>query len=305
MIIPFYNRIQWVADSIQSVMSQSYKNYEIILVDDGSAEDITSCVDIDKKKILYLRQKNKGPGAARNFGISMSNGEFVAFLDSDDIFLPNKLEKQIACMLDNPKVLMSHTSYQLVDQNKKLLEIVHSGRFSGYVYPALLFGCPIATPTVMIRREAFSNGLRFKETVRIAEDILFWSEIAQRSPILGIDQALTQVRKHGKNAAHDLCAQILGSLDFIEYGIRKSPHLGFILRKKLFSLKYFELSSLYLHKGKKGNCLYYAFLALCNDPLQFTRRIYVFLVRRIYKWAYPRKRIFKALQFVFHILKRH
>jgi glycosyltransferase involved in cell wall biosynthesis len=305
VIIPFYNRVRWVADAVQSVLAQTYRNFEIILVDDGSTEDITSCIDIKNKKIRYLRQENKGPGAARNLGISVANGAFISFLDSDDIFLPGKLEKQVALMLTAPKALMSHTSYELVDANRKLLAVVNSGQFTGHVYPTILLGCPIATPTVMIRREAFRNGLRFKEDIRIAEDILLWSEIAHRSPILGIDQPLTRVRKHGKNAAHDLSAQVLGSLDLIEYGIRQSPQLGFHLRRKLLCSKYFELSSLYMQKGDKRNCLHYAFIALYNNQLQFAREIYVILLRRIYRWAYPRKRILKALQFVFHILRGH
>jgi glycosyltransferase involved in cell wall biosynthesis len=305
VIIPFYNRVQWVADAVQSVWSQTYKNFEIILIDDGSTEDISTCVDIRRHQIRYLRQENKGPAAARNLGISVADGAFISFLDSDDIFLPFKLEKQVARMLETPTAWLSHTSYQLIDVNAKPLNVVNSGQFAGHVYPAILLGCPIATPTVMIKREAFSNGLRFRESIRLAEDILLWSEIAQRSPILGIDQPLTLVREHGKNAAHDLDAQVLGSLDLIEFGIRQSPHLGFHLRKKLLCSKYFELSSLYMQKGDRRNGLHYAFLALYNDQLQFAREINLVLLRRIYRWAYPRKRIFKALQFVFHILRGH
>jgi hypothetical protein len=198
-------------------------------------------------------------------------------------------------MLAAPKALLSHTSYELVDAKRKLLAVVNSGQFTGHVYPTILLGCPIATPTVMIRCEAFRNGLRFKEDIRIAEDVLLWSEIAHRSPILGIDQPLTRVRKHGKNAAHDLSAQVLGSLDLIEYGIRQSPYLGFHLRKKLLCSKYVELSSLYMQKGDKRTGFHYAFLALYNNQLQFAREICAILLRRIYRWAYPRKRIFKAL----------
>lgn len=308
VIIPFYNRMRWVADAVRSVLAQTYRNFEIILVDDGSTEDITSCVDIRNQQIQYLRQENKGPAAARNLGISVANGAFISFLDSDDIFLPDKLEKQVACMLNAPEALMSHTSYELIDVNKNLLGVVNSSRFAGHVYPAILLGCPIATPTVMIRREAFCNGLRFKEDMRIAEDILLWSEIAQRSPILGIDEPLTRVRKHGKNAADDLNAQVLGSLILAEYGIRKNPRLGSHLRRKLLGSKYLGLSYLYMQKGDKKNYLRYRFLASYNNPLQLVHGIYpiyVAMFGRIYRWAYPRKRIYKALRFVFQILRWH
>jgi glycosyltransferase involved in cell wall biosynthesis len=305
VIIPFYNQVQWVANAVQTVMAQTYRNFEIILVDDGSSEDINSCIDIYNEQLRYVYQENKGPAAARNLGISIADGAFIAFLDSDDLFLPDKIEKQVAYMLNAPEALMSHTSYQLVDINGNLIDVVNSGQFAGYVYPAILLGCPIATPTVMIRREAFCNGLRFNENIRIAEDILLWSEIAQRSPILGIDQPLTRVRKHGKNAADDLEAQVLGSLNSIEYGILKNFYLGFRLRRKLLGSKYLGLSHLYLQKGDEGNCLHYAFLALYNNPLQFVHGIYVTTVRRIYRWAYHRKRIYKALRLVFHILRWH
>lgn len=288
-----------MADAIQSVLAQTYRNFEIILVDDGSTEDISSCVDIRNQKIRYLHQENKGPGAARNLGISVANGAFISFLDADDIFLPEKLEKQVACMLATPKVLMSHTSYQLIDVNEKLLEVVNSGKFAGNVYPAIMFRCPIATPTVMIRREVFSNGLRFIESIRIAEDILLWSEIAQRSHILGIDQPLTRVRKHGKNIAHDLNAQVLGSLNLIEHGIQKNTRLGFRLRRKLLASKYFGLSYLYMQKGDMGNCLQYAFVSIYNNPIQFVYELYVKTFNRICKWVHPRKRVYKTLRFFF------
>lgn len=281
VIIPFYNRVQWVANAVQSVLAQTYRKFEIILVDDGSTEDITSCVDIRNNQIRYLHQENKGPAAARNLGISVASGAFISFLDSDDIFLPDKLEKQVTCMLNAHKTLMSHTSYQLIDVNENVLGVVNSGHFGGHVYPAILLGCPIATPTVMIRREAFCNGLRFNETIRIAEDILLWSEIAQRSPILGIDQPLTRVRKQGKNASDDLNAQVLGSLNLIEYGIRKNARLGLRLRRKLLGSQYFGLSHMYMQKGDKGNCLRYAFLALYNYPLQFVHGIYAICVKTL------------------------
>src|SRR5690606_6564927 len=95
VIIPFYNNVQWLESAVKSVLSQTFKNYEIIIVNDGSIENLNSFIDNYCNMIKYFETENKGPGHARNFGIKKAQGEYIAFLDSDDLWLCNKLEIQI------------------------------------------------------------------------------------------------------------------------------------------------------------------------------------------------------------------
>ena len=112
IIIPFYNNVDWLNEAVDSVMKQTYKDYEIIVVNDGSKEDITLFLE-KNPEIIYFYQKNNGAGSARNKGIDVARGKYIAFLDSDDVWLPQKLEKQVDYMENNPQIMWSHCSYHM------------------------------------------------------------------------------------------------------------------------------------------------------------------------------------------------
>jgi len=176
-------------------------------------------------RIQYFEQKNKGPTAARNIGLSASRGDYIAFLDSDDLWEPTKLEIQTQIMDINPHIILSHTSHDRVDTNKEYLETMSSGKFPGWVYPQILQSCSIATLTVMLRRNKITH-LMFEETIRISEDIIFWVEISKISAIQGIDQPLSKVRIHDTNVALDHHAQITGFSNIITHSIQKRADLN-------------------------------------------------------------------------------
>lgn len=192
VIIPFFNRIPLLLEAIQSVLTQSYKNIEVLLVDDGSTEDLTPLQTFRDPRLHYIHQEHQGVSAARNLGISLASGEYVAFLDSDDLFLPRKLEKQISFM-EAHGFAFSHTSYQSIGMEGDLRKTVNSGLFAGKVFPQILAGCGIATSTVMIKRDIL-NGRKFKEHNEIGEEVCLWIDIAYNYPIGGINEPLSKVR---------------------------------------------------------------------------------------------------------------
>ena len=98
VIIPFYSQLNWLYEAIESVLAQTYPIHEIILIDDRSKENLTTILEKYGNKVKYVRQKNEGPATARNNGIRMATGDYIAFEDSDDIWLPTKIEKQVAFM---------------------------------------------------------------------------------------------------------------------------------------------------------------------------------------------------------------
>ncbi len=220
VIIPFYNRIPTLLEAINSVLSQSYQNIEVLVIDDGSTDDLTPLKRLEDSRLHYVYQEHKGASAARNLGISLSTGEYIAFLDSDDLFLPGKLEKQINYM-ETHKVNFSHTSYQRMDINGRPREIINSGLFSGNVFPRILASCGIATPTVMMKREVLNNR-RFKESIELAEDVCLWIDIAYSYPIGGIDEPLTRVRIGRSTSALNVDKQRLAYLNIAEH-IIKNP----------------------------------------------------------------------------------
>jgi glycosyltransferase involved in cell wall biosynthesis len=222
VIIPFYNRIPLVLEAIISVLNQTYENFEILLIDDGSTDNpapIKKFASSDSR-IRYFRREHAGVSSARNFGISQSSGDYVAFLDSDDMFLPNKLEKQLSFMKAHD-LYFSHTSYTRVDSHGKPLQIIDTGAMSGEVFPRILANCVIATPTVMARREVLERR-RFKEEIGIGEDVCLWIDISCDYSIGAIRESLTNVRLGKTTAALSTECQKLGYFNILQH-ILKNP----------------------------------------------------------------------------------
>jgi len=265
VIIPFYNRFEWLDAAVRSVLDQTLTDLEIIMVDDGSDE--SGCFEIiDDPRIRYVRQENNGPAAARNLGIELSNGRYVAFLDSDDLFLPNKLEIQINYMENHPNIGLSHTSYLRINAEGEYIERMDSGKFAGEVYPGIISCCPIATPTVMIRRDVVDD-LHFEELVRLGEDVILWIKIAKKYEINGIDEALTKVRIHGCNAIHNPEKQLIGNKLILKYAFENDVSLSRIFKLKSMSKMYAYIGYLYYADRNIKSCIWFFILSVLYWPL--------------------------------------
>ena len=249
VVIPSYNTpIEWLSQAVHSVLGQTYPDLEIIIVDDGSTEPVARCLGIRDDRVRCVRQENKGPAAARNHGIRLALGQHIAFLDADDLFLPTKLERQVAAMRLHPEVLLSHTSYQRMTADGTPVRLVRSGTLTGRVYPQIIRRCTIATPTVMVRSEALGERRRFEESLRVGEDVIMWTGLAKEAAILGIDEPLTKVRIHGNNASLSPRAQMAGLRNLIDHAIKDNPDLSLCFRLQVLSGMYAAL--LYWHLRK-------------------------------------------------------
>jgi len=224
VIIPFYNRTALVCRAIDSVLKQSYTKYEIILVDDGSSDDIS---DILKKInkincIKIFRQTNNGPSSARNIGIKHAIGEYIAFLDSDDIWDNKKLEVQINYIIVSG-YKFTHTSYFRVGNSIDKV-IVNSGKHD-YTYPLIAFHCKIATPTVVIHASLLST-LRFKEDLFVGEDTVLWIELSKTTTLHGLLDCLAEV-----HIDENTTAQNIDSKRSAFQSINKALNNDFFLQK--------------------------------------------------------------------------
>ena len=275
IIIPFYNRFEWLDAAVRSVLDQTLIDLEIIMVDDGSDE--SGCFErIDDPRIRYVRQENKGPAAARNLGIELSSGRYIAFLDSDDLFLPNKLEIQINYMENHPNIGLSHTSYLRINAEDEYIERMDSGKFSGKVYPGIISCCPIATPTVIVRRDVVDD-LRFEELVRLGEDVILWIKIAKKYEISGIDEALTKVRIHGCNAIHNPEKQLIGNKLILKYAFENDNSLSNIFKLKSMSKMYGYVGYLYYANGDTKPSIRSFILSVLYWPLNSLDIIKLFI----------------------------
>ncbi|MDR3539785.1 MAG: glycosyltransferase [Desulfosporosinus sp.] len=241
VIIPFFNRSKLLLSAVNSVLDQTYGKFEVLLIDDGSTEDLKIIKDIMKRdsRVRYIYQEHKGAAAARNLGISLAKGSYIAFLDSDDIFAPQKLEKQILFM-QTKGFHFSHTSYQRMDNDGNLMGVIDSGSFSGELFPRIIGGCSIASPTVMIKKEILES-LRFKEDLEIGEDICLWIDIAYCYPIGGMQEPLTNVRFDSFSAASNVRKQQIGLMNIADHVIKNSlyavhKYYVYLLLEKLLYL---------------------------------------------------------------------
>jgi hypothetical protein len=266
VIIPFHNRLTWFIQSVRSVLTQTFNDFELILVDDGSDSELDELKQLSDPRIRYLRQEKSGPAAARNLGISLARGKFIAFLDSDDLYLPDKLETQVRFMEEHPYALLSHTSYQRIDSKGDFIDAVPSGISSGRLYPDIIWCCLIATPTVMVRSEVLDK-FRFDEDLRVGEDVLLWIQIARDCEIFGITEPLTQVRIHGENAVLDPEKQLNFAKYIMNRYVREDRSLTFRIRTKGRSSIYRHQAYLYYKVGNISRSARYLLLSLVLHPV--------------------------------------
>jgi len=190
VIIPTFNRAILLKKAIESVLSQTYEDFELVVVDDGSEDDTTALVS-SFAGVRYIRQDNKGPAAARNLGIKESAGDLVAFLDSDDWWDREKLAAQVHEMQQNPSFIISHTHEVWYKNGRLLNQRKKHEKFPGYIFDKCLALCVVSMSTAMVRRGLFDKIGLFDEGLPCCEDYDFWLRTGVKHPFLLIDRPLT------------------------------------------------------------------------------------------------------------------
>lgn len=183
VIIPTYNRADFIIDTINSVLNQTYQPKEIIVVDDGSTDDtqnILSKLFKTNPIVKYIKQSNKGVSNARNVGIKNSSYEWIAFLDSDDIWCESKLEIQSTLHKKNKNILFSHTNELWLFNNKIIKQKKHQQKHSGNCFEKNLENTLIGASTVMIHRSIFEDIGYFDENLKVCEDYDMWLRILEK-----------------------------------------------------------------------------------------------------------------------------
>lgn len=195
VIIPTCNRAAFLSRSIQSVIRQTLSPAELIIVDDGSTDNTSQVVQdladhTPAFPILYKYQENKGAAAARNTGIRTSRHEHIAFLDSDDWWLPEKLAQQYASMVSHPHYLISHTREIWYRNDKRVNQKKKHDPPHGDIFEASLRMCMVGMSTVMAKRTSFDTFGFFDEQLPCCEDYDLWLRMSCQLPFLRIDTPL-------------------------------------------------------------------------------------------------------------------
>ena len=190
VILPTYNRGWILNEAIDSVLAQDYKEYELIVVDDGSTDNTREILDTYGQDILVLRQANKGVSAARSRGIAESGGQLVAFLDSDDLWLPRKLSRQVDYFNLNPDAVINQTEEIWMRNGVRVNPKGRHRKPSGMIFERSLGLCLVSPSAVMIQKTLLDGVGAFDENLPACEDYDLWLRISCRYPVHLIDTPL-------------------------------------------------------------------------------------------------------------------
>jgi glycosyltransferase involved in cell wall biosynthesis len=195
VVIPTYNRAGLVKAAVDSVLKQTWTAFEIIVVDDGSSDESKDVLGQYGNRIRYFQRDHEGPSQARNFGAAQACGEFLAFLDSDDVWEPNKLDVQMAFLGVHPEIKMVCCGTYRLGQSPKRRSPLKGDRW-GDLFLTLFEKSFVNTSSVVLDRACFLQVGAFDETIRTAEDYDLWLRVARRFPVAYLDRPLVGIRKH-------------------------------------------------------------------------------------------------------------
>jgi len=184
VIIPSFNRKNTLSRSIDSVLKQTYKPSEIILVDDGSTDGTRGFILSSYPNIKYFFQPKKGVSSARNKGILESSSEWIAFLDSDDEWMPQKLEKQKKQLEKHSGIFISHTNEIWIRNGVRVNQMKKHQKYGGYIFDKCLDICRMSPSSVLIHKRVISDIGVFDETLQVCEDYDLWLRITSKYSVL-------------------------------------------------------------------------------------------------------------------------
>ena len=194
VIIPTHNRRALVCEAIASIQAQRAVACEIVVVDDGSTDDTAAALQASAPHIRYVRRVRRGVAAARNAGVRCATGEWLAFLDSDDLWRPDKLARQLAYHASRPELRASQTGEVWIRNGVRVNPCRHHRKPDGDIFAASLPRCVVSPSAVLLRRELFDELGGFDETLDVCEDYDLWLRLGVRNAVGLLDEPLVVKR---------------------------------------------------------------------------------------------------------------
>lgn len=263
VIMPLYNGEEHIVEAIESILKQTYQNIEIIVINDGSTDASEKIVkSINSSKIIYTEHKyNLGLPAARNTGIDLAKGKYIALMDGDDISLPTRIEKEVNFLEKYSEIGLVGSCYERFEVGtqgiKSRIKKVPSD--SAEIKAKLLFSNVLAASSTMIRADVLKNNqLKFDISKRQAEDFDLWNRLSFVTKIANLDEVLLKYRRHSNNMSSDsshmnreVIKVIIGSFDMFNLNIRELFNEEYILK----DIESFLLLNKYLESILRKNTL--------------------------------------------------
>jgi len=195
VVAPTFDRREILPRTLDSVLAQTFSDWELIVVDDGSTDGTADMVKHDYSDAHLVIQENRGVSAARNAGIAAASGEWIAFIDSDDAWLPEKLNRQMDALEAEPGHRLCHTDEIWIRNGQRVNPMEKHAKAGGRIYPMCLPLCCISPSSVVIHRDLLQEMGGFDETFEVCEDYDLWLRVTAREPVLFVQEQL--LYKHG------------------------------------------------------------------------------------------------------------
>ena len=226
VITPTFNRAAFLGAAIESVLAQSYPHFEHIIVDDGSTDDTPTLMKryLTDNRVRYLRQPNQGQSVARNLAIEHSSGEFICFLDSDDVWFPDKLRHQTALFQQHPEVGVIYGDYVFIDEHGNPLDLKNMPRFSGRVTAKLLHDNFISMNTTMARAVLIRDAGGFAPEDRLSEDYGLWLRVSIRSEFLYVPRRWARYRVMPNQLSSQTIPRLYSNVRLLEDFLKHESH---------------------------------------------------------------------------------
>lgn len=272
VIIPAYKAAQYIAETLRSVQAQTHQDWEIWVIDDGSPDDLGTVVQAfcaQDPRIQYHRQANAGVSNARNQGYHLAKGEYLAFLDADDVWLPDNLSSKLERFSQDPALGLVHSDAAVIDQNSQPTGEIKSGK-EGYILNDLLRWeetCIPAPSSILVKREVVEKVGGFEPSLSNAADFEFFFRVAKQYKIGRVPRVTWQYRVHGNNMHQNMA--LMERDELRSYELASQYHLfeSEAFRRECYANMYLILAaSWWGHKRRVGKTLYYLFKAISTRP---------------------------------------
>lgn len=257
VVIAAYNAAKWIGETLQSVLAQEFTDFEVIVIDDGSTDDTASVVATYGERVQYIQKPNGGQGSARNMGLRCARGEYIAFVDADDLWTKEKLRLQLDLLNKTGLAWAYSDAFAFDDKSGKILYKFSKlyRQFAGDILVPLFLNVFLPSPTLVIRRSIFEHVGYYDEaqSMRNREDWDIWLRIAASYPVCLVSQPLAYYRVHSASmtGGEDPLIKLKGHLIVIDKAVAREPLRLVPFKKQAVANRYVGAGRILARNGKR------------------------------------------------------
>lgn len=276
IIIPSYNRERFIRKTVDSALSQTYSNIEVVAIDDGSTDSTRNILESYAQRIRILEHEgrsNKGQSASINLGLQITDSDYVGILDSDDVLFPNKIERQVNFLESNKDVDVVYSNAEIIDENDKVLwPALGFDHYENGNPENILLACPMGCPSAFLaKRSAYIRVGNFDESLRSAQDHDMAIRLAEATKLAYLNEVLWYKREHSDSLSGKFCKRrYLAGFIILRKACKRYPY-GFSIRRRRLAVLHFRLGQCFLLERRFFAGLWHMCLAATIDPKRGVR----------------------------------